>query len=169
MVKSLRDHLVRVKLPNVEITGRSKSCGKGKCQVCDFICDTYTFSTKTCGETFKIQSGILNSNSQRVVYLLKCRICGETPFVGTVEIKFRARFNHCKSAHRSYRKKCKVSQQRFHEHYGQHSHNGIHDWQFTLIEQCEIHEQLKERETFWQYRLKMFYLYGLNEKEEYLY
>ena len=29
-----------------------------------------------------------------------------------------------------------------------HSHNGIDDWQFTLIEQCETHEQLKERETF---------------------
>ena len=52
------------------------------------------------------------------------------------------------SARRSYREKRKVSQQRFHEHYGQHRHNGIDDWQFTLIEQCETHEQLKERETF---------------------
>ena len=33
----------------------------------------------------------------------------------------------------------KVSQQRFHEHYGQHSHNRIDDWQFILIEQCEMH------------------------------
>ena len=65
-------------------------------------------------------------------------------------------------------KKRKVSQQRFHEHYGQHSHNGIDDWQFTLIEQCETHEQLKERETFWQHRLKTFYSFGLNEKKEYL-
>ena len=29
--------------------------------------------------------------------------------------------------------------------------------------------QLKERETFWQHRLKTFYTIGLNEKEEYLY
>ena len=56
--KSLKDHLVRAKVPNVEITGRSESCGKGNCQVCDFICDTDTFSTKACGETFKIQSGV---------------------------------------------------------------------------------------------------------------
>ena len=54
-------------------------------------------------------------------------------------------------------------QQRFHEHYGQHSHNGIDGWQFTLIQQCEIQGQLKERETFWQRKLKAFYLYGLNE------
>ena len=63
----------------------------------------------------------------------------------------------------------KVSQQRFHEYYSQHSHDGIDDWQFTLIGQCETHEQIKERETFWQHRLKTFYPYGLNEKKEYLY
>ena len=167
--KSLKDYLVRAKLPNVEITGRSESCGKRNCQVCDFICDTDTFSTKTCGETFKIQSGLLNCNSHKVVYLLKCRICGEAPYVGKVKTKFRGRFNNYKSPHRSYRKKRKVSQQLFHEHYGQHSHNGIDNWQFTLIEQCETHEQLKEMEKFWQHRLKMFYHYGLNEKKEYLY
>ena len=50
--KSLKDHLVRVKLPNVEITRKSESCGKGNCQVCDFICDTNTFSIKACGEPF---------------------------------------------------------------------------------------------------------------------
>ena len=91
--KSLKDHLVRVKLPNVEITGRSESCGKGNCQVSNFICDTDTFTTKACGETFKIQSGILiNCNSQKVVYLLKCRICVEAADVGKTKTNFRARF-----------------------------------------------------------------------------
>ena len=45
----------------------------------------------------------------------------------------------------------------------------IADWDFTLFEQCETYKQLKERETFWQGRLKTFYPLGLNEKEEYLY
>ena len=54
--KSLKNHLVRAKLPNVEITGKSEACGKGNCEVCDFICNTDTFTTKACGETFKIQS-----------------------------------------------------------------------------------------------------------------
>ena len=36
----------------------------------------------------------------------------------------------------------------YHEHYGQHSHNKIDDWQFTLTEQCETHQQLKEKESF---------------------
>ena len=135
--------------------------------MCDFICDTDAFST--CGETFKIQSVVLNCNSQKVAYLLKYRICREAPYFGKAKTKFRARFNNYKSAHWSCRKKRKVLQQRFHEHYGEHSHNGIDDWQFTLIEQCETHEQLKERETFCQHRLKTFYPYGLNEKKKYLY
>ena len=104
-----------------------ESCGKGNCQVCDFLCDTDGFSTKICREKLKIQSGILNCNSQKVVYLLKCRICGEVPYVGKAKTKFRGKFNDYKSAHRSYRKKRKVSQQRFHEHYGQHSLSGIDD------------------------------------------
>ena len=138
--KSLKDHLVRAKLPNAEITGRSESCEKGNCKVCDFVCDTNTFSTKACGETFKIQSGVLNCNSQKVIYLLKCRISGEAPYVGKAKTKFRARFNNYKRAPRSYRKKRKVSQQRFDEHYDQHSHNWIDDWQFTLIKQCETYD-----------------------------
>ena len=66
--KSLKDHLVRAKLPNVEKIGRSESCGTGNCQVCYFICDTNTFTSKACGETVKIQIGILKCNSQKVVY-----------------------------------------------------------------------------------------------------
>ena len=52
--KSLKHNLVRVKLPNFEITGRSESCVERNCQVCDFVCNTDTFYTKTCGEIVRI-------------------------------------------------------------------------------------------------------------------
>ena len=157
--------MVRAKLSNVEIRGRSESCEKGNCQVRDFICDTDNFSTKSCGEIFKIQSGVLNFNSKKVVYLLKCRICGEAPYVAKAKAQFRARFNNYKSAHRSFRKKCKVSQQRFHEHYGQHSYNGIDDWQFTLTGQCKTHQSGKRGKVFGNTGLKRFTLVGLMKKE----
>ena len=48
-------------------------------------------------------------------------------------------------------------------------HSSIEDWDFVIFEQWETHAQLKERETFWQHRLKTFYPIGLNEKDEYLY
>ena len=61
-----------------------------------------------------------------------------------------------------------MPQKLFHDHYCLDGHLGIGDWDFTLFEQCETHKQLKERETFWQHRLKTFYSPGLNEREEYL-
>ena len=95
-------------------------------------------------------------------YLVYCFFARDV----AVSINTTYKIGYCdKSAHTHYRKKRKVSQQRFHEYYGQDSHNGIDDWQFTLIEQCETQEQLQEREIFWQHRLKKFYPYGLNEKK----
>ena len=61
--KSLKDDFDRTKLPNDEITGRSESCGKENCQVCNFICDTDSFCTKACCEILKIHKGVLNCNS----------------------------------------------------------------------------------------------------------
>ena len=58
-----------------------------------------------------------------------------------------------------------LEKKRLHEHYGQYSHNGNDDWQFTLIEKCQMHEELKKRETFWQHRRKTLYLYEFNEKK----
>ena len=49
-------------------------------------------------------------NSQKIVYLLKCRICGEAPYVGKAKTKFRARFRNYKNPHRSHIKKGQVSQ-----------------------------------------------------------
>ena len=116
--------MVRDKLPNTEITGRSESCGKEKYQFCDFICDTGTFTTKAYGETFKIQ---LNCNSQKVVYLLKGRICGESPYFGKAKTKLEQHLIIAKVLAGLNEKKRKLSQQRYHERYGQHCHNEIDD------------------------------------------
>ena len=170
--KSIKDHLVRAVLPKLDKKGGSEPCGKKKCQVCDYISTTDHFTTKACGETFKIEDGPLNCDSEKVLYLLKCNVCEEeAPYVGKAYTKFRLRFNNYKSKHRSFRKgnNKKVPQKRFHNHYSQHDHEGINNWSFTLIEKCDTHEQLKRRETFWQHRLKTFYPSGLNEREEYLY
>ena len=139
---------------------------KGTCQVCDHIITTNTFITKACGEAFKIQSGTLNYNSEKVLYLLRYKICDDTPYVGNAKTKFRLQFNNYKSKHRSFRKgKQNVPQKRFHSHFVQDCHKGIGDWEVILFEKCETHKKLKERETFWQHKLKTFYPFSLNEKE----
>ena len=88
------------------------------------------------------------------------------PMLEKLKQKFRLQFNNYKSKHRSFRKgKRNVPQKRFHLHYIQDSLRGIDDWELTLFEKCQMHKQIKERETFWQHKLKIFYPPGLNEKE----
>ena len=52
--KSLKDYLVRAALPKTDNAGGSEPCGKGTCQVCVHIITAITFTTKACGEVFKI-------------------------------------------------------------------------------------------------------------------
>ena len=99
--KSLKDYLMRAALPKVDNAGGSEPCGKGTCQVCDHIITTNTFTTKACGEVFKIQSEPLNCNSEKVLYLPRCKICDDTPYDGKAKTKFHLWFNNYKSKHRS--------------------------------------------------------------------
>ena len=106
----------------------------------------------------------------KVLYLLKCKVCGEVSYVGKATTKFRYRFNNYKSKHSVFRKgNWKVHQKLFHTHHYLDGHSRIEDWDFVIFDQCETHAQPKERETFWQNRLKTFQPIGLNEKEDYLY
>ena len=98
--KSLKDYLVRAALPKTENAGGSEPCGKGTCQVCDHIITTNTFTTKACGEVFKIQSGLLNCNSEKVLYLLRCKICDNTPHVGEIPIFSKRKTEHTTEAFR---------------------------------------------------------------------
>ena len=75
--KSLKDFLVRATLSKLNEGGRCEPCGKKTCVVCDSTSTATTFTTETCQETFKIQSAPLTCDSQKVLCLLKCKVCGE--------------------------------------------------------------------------------------------
>ena len=55
---------------------------------CNSIRATSSFTTEACAEIFKIQSGPLNCNSEKVLYLLKCKVRSEAPYVGKSKTKF---------------------------------------------------------------------------------
>ena len=168
--QSLKDYLVRAALPKTNEAGRCQPCWEKTCWVCNSIRTTTTFTTEACGESFENQSGTLNCSSEKVLHLLKCKKCVEAPYVGKAKTKFQYRFNNYKSKHRAFRKgNQKILQKLFHDHYCLDGRLVINDWDFILFEQCETHKQLKERESFWQHRLKTFYSLGVNDKEEYLY
>ena len=95
---------MRAALPKMDNAGGSESFGNGPCQVCDHTVTTKTFTTKACGEVFKIQSGPLNCNLEKGLYLLRCKIYDDTLYVGKTKTKFRLRFNIYKSKHGPFRK-----------------------------------------------------------------
>ena len=78
--KSYKDYLVRAALSKMGNAGGSKPCGKG--------------TAKACGEVFKIEGGPLNCNSEKVLYLLRCKICNDNSYVRKAKTKFRIRFNN---------------------------------------------------------------------------
>ena len=95
--KSLKDYLIRAKLSKLEESGRCEQCGERTCLFCDSISTTTTLTAETRQETFKIQKTPLNRDPEKVLYLLKCKVCGEVPYVGKAKTKFHYRFNNYES------------------------------------------------------------------------
>ena len=86
-LKSFKDYLVRAALPKMDNAGGSEPCRKGTCQVCDHIITTSTFTTKACGKVFKIQSGPLSCNSEKVLYLLLLEKVKQSVVFGLIILK----------------------------------------------------------------------------------
>ena len=196
--KSLKNILVRAILPKIDSSKNepgSKKCGKTNCEVCHNLVSTNEFESTTTGEKFKIQKGPLNCNSEKVVYLITCKVCRKQN-VGSTEPEYRDRFNNYKSVQRKVREKIlgekpkptkqgrprknndekmtskakkklekKFAQEKFHNHFCQKGHKGIEDWDIRLIDSAFSEKSLRSKELFWQYKLKTFHPDGLNEIE----
>ena len=96
-----------------------------------------------------------------MVYLIECRVCGKQCSGSTVT-KFYAKANNYKSTHRNFWKV-----QHFHEHYLQNDHNGICDWEITIIDHAETEKSLRKKELYWYQNLKTYIPFGLNERDVY--
>ena len=80
MARALRITWLEPNYPNLRRVGNVNHVGKS-CLVCDSISTSTTFTTKLCQKTSKIQKGPLNCDSEKVLYLLKCKVCGGAPYV----------------------------------------------------------------------------------------
>ena len=78
------------------MTGQSEICRKRNCEVCDFMCNTDTFSINL---TVTLKRSLTYSNAEYGEKLL--------PFVSKAKTKLRARFISYKSAQRSLWKNTK--------------------------------------------------------------
>ena len=169
--KNLKSHLVRAALPDINEVGRCEPCGgKRPCQLCNNMKNTSTFKSKHSNEVYQIKKNF-NSNSKMVVYLIECRVSGKQ-YNGSTVTEFCARANNYKSTHRNFRKEQILSnqarnQKRFHEHYLQNEHNGICDWEITIIDHAETVKSLRQKELYWYHKLKTYAPFGLNERDVY--
>ena len=145
--KNLKSHLMRASFPDIKEVGRCKPCGRKRspCQLRSNMKNTSTSTSKHSNEVYQIKKKF-NCNSKMVVYLIECRVCSKQ-YNGSTVAKFRAISNNYKSTHRNFRKKQILSnqaryQKRFHEHYLQNGHNGICDWEITIIDHAETVKSL---------------------------
>ena len=115
------------------------------------------FRSKHSNEVYQIKKK-LNCNSKMVVYLIVCRVCRKQYNSSTIT-KFRARANNYKSTYRNFWKEQNLSkktrnQKRFHEHYQQTDHNGIRDWEITIMDHSEKKISLRQKELCLYHKLK---------------
>ena len=148
----LKSLVVRAALPDINEVGRCEPCGgkRPPCQLCSNMKNTSTFKSKHSNEVYQIKKNF-NCNSKMVVYLIECRVCGKQ-YNGSTVIKFCPRANNYKSTHRNFRKEQILfdqarNQKRFHEHYLQNDHNGICDWEITIINHAETVKSLMQKDT----------------------
>ena len=92
-----------------------------------------------------------------------CNTCSKQ-YTGSTE-SFRSRFGNYKSAHRIFIKWNTIKQASFYAHFEDHKHHGISDWEITLIDQTDSVDDLRRRESFWQYELETFQPNGFNERD----
>ena len=170
--KTLKDKLVRARLPQYTVSTKKgcAPCAKRRnCDVCHYIASSTTFSTYDKSRTFDIRCGLLHCNSKYVVYLLQCKTCN-IQYVGSTTTQFRKRFNNYKSQFRKFSNqkegnKTSVPQSGLFEHFMKSDHNGMSDWAFKLIDEAETESDLRLKESWWQYKLDTFKPKGLNERD----
>ena len=138
----------------------SYKCGNKRCEVCQFITETDTFTSTVTGETFKINHRF-DCNSKSLVYLLTCNQC-KKQYTGQTTDNFRARWNNYKSKSRSFDKGEKCMQEHLYRHFANYEHTGFLDnVSITLIDKTDPFNPTK-RENYWMRTLKTLEPNGLN-------
>ena len=67
-------------------------------------------------------------------------------------------------------KNCQIkpgTRKSFFEHYLQNDHNGICDWEITIIDHAETEKSLGKKELYWYHKSKTYASFGLNERDVY--
>ena len=93
-LKNLQDYLVRAKLRPLYNSNRgtkgSMHCKSNRCDVCSYVVPSSSFTSHTTKRSYS-KNYPLDCNSNNVMYLLTCKVCG-LQYVGSTSTKFRLGF-----------------------------------------------------------------------------
>ena len=90
--KSLKDILVRAKIPQIKNKGWCGPCKGPRCEICKHIVPTRNFASSATKPTYEIRPENLNCRSENVDYLIFCKTCYKK-YTGSSE-EFRVRLNN---------------------------------------------------------------------------
>ena len=93
--RKLSSYLLRAKLYPVERTIGSFKCTKKRCEVCENVNITDSFTSSVTQNTYKINHE-LNCDDKCLIYLLTCKQCWKQ-YVGETTDAFRKRWNNYKN------------------------------------------------------------------------
>ena len=109
--RKLSSYLVRGKLYPLEQKRGSYKRGSSRCQVCNNIEETETFSSTVTGETYKINHHLC-CNDKCLIYLLTCKVCAKQHTDKAVD-KFKSRWNNYKDSDRAFLRGQEIKQKFF--------------------------------------------------------
>ena len=104
---------MHAKLYPLERKRGSYKCGSSRCQVCNNIEETETFSSTVTGETYKINHHLC-CNDKCLIYLLTCKVCCKQ-YTGKTVDKFRSRWNNYKDSYLAFLKGEEIKQKFLYE------------------------------------------------------
>ena len=99
--------LVRAKLYPLERKRASYMCRNSRCQMCNNIEETDTFSSTVTGKIYKFNHDLC-CNDKCLIYLLTSKVCGKQ-YTGKTDDKFRSRWNNCKDSDTTFLRVEKVN------------------------------------------------------------
>ena len=73
--QKISSYLVRAELYPLNCVLGSAKYGKKRCELCENIYETDTFTSTVTGETYRVKYR-LNCDEKFLVYLLTCKLCG---------------------------------------------------------------------------------------------
>ena len=158
--RKLSSYLVRAKLYPLERTVGSCKCYGKRCEVCDNVTETSTFTSTVTQNTYKINHQF-NCSEKCLVYFLTCNKCFKQ-YVGQTVDEFRRRWNNYKSNDRKFQRLEPCMQEHLFSHFSMAGHNGfLNDVSITFIDKTDPSDPLR-REDYWRQTLKTMVPYGLN-------